>query len=272
MKLFLICFLIATFIVSGTQSVPHFLENTITWVDNTFHQILTGNLDRLSDPCGHHFTTVIVPKCGMLVDNIVGYGNLCSQDCCDALIFPPTFECDTEWVNIADTVLRSMKRDMKVCDNVCPVRSMCTFNSQQEETPCDSPTCQGLFVNGTIETNCQRQIESFCRDNIDYNRQTCEMYNTTQSFNITNCVHSFTEFKRVDQTCFDFISVLLKVKSNTKNRLKDHCFTVNKRGDEYQFDPCFQDNHPLKVTDSTAKIGIGIAFIIVQISYLYPWQ
>lgn len=272
MKLFPICFLFITFIVSGVNSIPHFLDNAITWVDNTFHQILTGNLDRLSDPCGHHFTTNIVPKCGMLVDNKLGYDNLCSQECCDALVFPPTFECDTEWVEITDTIVRSMKRDMTSCGEICPVRSMCTFNSQQDDTPCSDPTCQGLFVNGTIDTNCQRKIETFCRDNISYNHQTCEMYNTTQNFNITRCVHAFTNFELVEQTCFDFISVLLKVKTNTKNRLKDYCFTINKRGLEYKFDRCFQDTHPLKPTDSPAKIGIGIAFIVLQLAYLYPWS
>lgn len=236
--------------------------NINNWVTDSFHGIMDDHIHITDNVCISHFVKKLIPDCGILYSKENTYLDLCSDKCCEALIFPNIYDCPPEWLDISNAIIRQIQRDASSnCTSTCNTESICPFSQQTLDTPCSAQECRSYFKTGLNNQECDSKISNYCEDS--------ECNQSYNNLSINTCINNFINYTIIDQECFDFLQVIIGIQESADVHVTDNCYTVTKDKDVYSINNCFIDINKLKTTESVEHIIIGSFIIMIQLYNFY---
>jgi len=158
------------------------------------------------DPCMERLHFELFPSCGE---------NLCSPECCDALVYPEHNECSSTWILAYIQYTQEIKSKQAtqncICENVG--QPPCQWSTQYLDSPCHKPDCASLFNQGMLTPECHAYIDTYCAYNRTLEHDACSLFNThvsmcgSQGASWGSCTVLHEEHTIINQCVANYTSV-----------------------------------------------------------------
>lgn len=248
--------------ILDVHGMPDIGNNLNRWFTDSFHGLIDEHVYVSDNPCIFHFVKTLIPTCGISYSEPNKYRDLCTEQCCKALVFPNIYGCSSEWLDISNAIIQQIQLDITHnCTNTCSTQSLCPFSVQTTDTPCSAIECQNYLTSGIRNSTCDTLMSEHCNE--------IGCIHPYEDFSIHSCISNFLNYTRIDKYCFDFLQVILGIEDRADAHITDKCFTVSKDGDMYSINNCFADTKLLKTTESVEYVIIGSFFVMFQILNFY---
>lgn len=276
------CMVIRFVIVSSKENKKeestgqHVLEVITNYVKDLIVNIFQVNaLTASDDECTNHFVIETMSKCDLYVNREgngiyeIGYDDLCTSACCNALLLPTNCEED-QYIAYGQNIGLIKEQQELTCNETysCNIDSPCLWSDQHVSSPCNTASS---LLNDTY-------YENYCTTYETLDRY-CTYYNSTL-LDIGTCVKNYTDYGSINVPCFELIRTILlsdlpdgytDENQDLYNYLTRYCtlFTYDKVLNLYKVHHCFLQEINIILTKNIYRIISATICIFIYLIMLF---